>query len=332
MTRRHRRLPALTGTLAGLAVAAILLAGVPARAGGMLDRVRADGAVRCGAFTRPGLADGVPPAGLLVEICRAVSAAVIGKDAPVAFTAFDPDAGPDAFRAAGQDILFLSAAEAIAHNVAGSLVPGPAVYAETTAVMVKDTAPLHVLADLAGQPLCFLQGDAAQRDLEAWFADRRLSFIRMGYQEPAEMWDAFDAGVCAGLAAETTTLAGAQRGGESREPGGRLLPEPLASFPIMAMTDVADGPWSATVGWAVAALLASDTPRADWRAGGADALPLDAPEIGLASGWRPRMVAAVGTYADIVRRTLGSQSPYRLPDALTAPWRQAADMLAPRAQ
>jgi general L-amino acid transport system substrate-binding protein len=279
----------------------------------VLDRVRADHVVRCGAVARPGLADLEAPGGLLVDLCRAVAAATLGPSAPVAFRLYDSDKAFDAVRHGKDDVFFLDAAEVIAQHLAGVTLPGPTVFVQTTAIMVKDGSPAHRLTDLAGQPICFLLGDAAQRHLEAWFAARHLDFVRMAYQEPDEMTDAFDAGVCHGVAGEVTELAATHR-------GARLLPDPLAAFPIMAMTGTADAQWAALVAWTMDTVIAAATPPHPWAAGGLDALALAAPELGLPADWQRQVIATVGTYTDIWRRTLGAASPYRLPQGLNAPW------------
>jgi general L-amino acid transport system substrate-binding protein len=281
---------------------------------------------------RPGLADGENGAGLLAEICRAIAVAALGPKGQAAFSLYDADVDFDAIRRSTDDVFFLDASAVAAQHLAGHVVPGPTVYIETTTVLVKDADPARHLADLAGKPICFMLGDAAQRNLEAWFAAHDLPFQRMGYQEEGEMTDAFDSGVCRGLAGETTALAGLRLGGDGRQAGGRILPETLTAFPILALTGTSDAQWSALVGWTVDTLIAAEAPKEDWSAGGVDALPLAMPELGLPDDWQRQVIAAVGTYADIYRRTLGDASPFKLPPGPNASWRDSGLMLAPHAE
>jgi general L-amino acid transport system substrate-binding protein len=197
---------------------------------------------------------------------------------------------------------------------------------------VKDGDPARHVADLAGKPICFMLGEAPQRNLEAWFAARALPFVRMGYQEFDEMTDAYDAGACRGLAAETTGLAALRLGAEGRPAGGRILPEALTDFPILAMTGTGDAQWSAIVAWTIDTLIAAEAPSQDWSAGGVDALPLALPELGLADDWQRQVIGTVGSYADIYRRDLGEASPFKLPAGPNASWRNSGLMLAPHAE
>ena len=78
------------------------------------------------------------------------------------------------------DVAFLTGSEILDQNLAGKLVPGPAIFYETTAVMVDENSPVQHLAELAGQSICYSLGSNAQRHLEAWFAAHHFDFIRHG--------------------------------------------------------------------------------------------------------------------------------------------------------
>ena len=296
-----------------LFLAAVALSCQPAHAG-RLDRVKAAGVVHCGATQRPGLfevaADGAAR-GLLVDLCRAIGVAAAGPATGAVMSVYDADASYDALRAGRDDVFFLTGSEIVDHKLAGMILPGPIAYTESSAAMVPEASPARTLRDLAGQPICFLQGEAPHRHLEAYFAARRLPFVRMGYQEPDELYDAFAAWACAAYVGEATRLARQRR-------GARILDEKLASFPIAAATGLEDGRWAALVAWTLMVLTDADRPKQDWAAGGLDALPIDLSALGLAQDWRQNVLAATGGYAEILRRNLGEASPLRLPPAQNA--------------
>jgi general L-amino acid transport system substrate-binding protein len=109
----------------------------------------------------------------------------------------------------------------------------------------------------------------------------------------------------------------------------RVLPEPLAAFPIMAATSTKDAEWAALVAWTVHTLMRAEVRTTEWAAGGLDSLPVEAPELGLAKDWQKRVIDAVGTYDDICRRNLGDGSPFRLPRGLNASWQAGGLVAAP---
>jgi general L-amino acid transport system substrate-binding protein len=301
-------------------------------AGSVLDRVTSEGVMRCGSETRPGLVSVSPDghaAGLLLDICRAIAAAVLGPSGRFEFYRYESSKSYDPVRNNEHDVFFLSASELLEEELAGKVVPGPTVFYETTAVMVSESSPAQHLADLVGRPICFPMASNGHRHVEAWFAAHHLDFIRMGYQEDVEMYDAYNVQACKGLAGEVTTLAQVRLDGGINQLRSRILPEPLAAFPIMAATGTKDAEWSAIVAWTIHTLLRADVPKADWAAGGVESLPVEAPELKLTKGWQTRVIDAVGTYGDIYRRNLGEASPYRLPRGLNASWQEGGLILAP---
>ncbi|THD45373.1 MAG: transporter substrate-binding domain-containing protein [Bradyrhizobium sp.] len=299
--------------IASLAVASALTGG-DAQAGPTLERLRASGIIHCGAIERPGLFEATAQgtSGLLADLCRAIGVAAFGPSVKVETTVYDSEASFATLRDGRDDIAFLSGGETEQEKLTDRLIPGPPVAFVDVALMVPRTATVNKPADLASQPICFLQGDAAHRALEAYFAQSGLSFLRMGYQEEDELHDAFDAGQCRGLVGEATTLASVRLAGQNNLRGARILAQPLARFPILAFTNRDDQAWSALVAWTIDALVAGDRPKQAWSAGNAEALPL-----GDALGLRPNavndMLAATGGYSAMVLRNLGDGSPLALP-------------------
>jgi general L-amino acid transport system substrate-binding protein len=317
---------ALLATLAGV--------GAAAAAGPTLERVRAENLVRCGAAARPGLFEETArgPEGLLVDLCRAVGVAAAGPSVKVEMSAYESEASFEAARAGRDDVVFLSGGEIAAEKLAGALTPGPPAFYETIALMVPGAAAATRPADLAGQPICFLQGDAAHRALEGFFAAQNLSFERAGFQEPEELYDAFDSGYCRALAGEATTLAEVRLEGENKRRGARILAEPLATFPILAATGASDGAWSALVFWTLEALVAADRPQRPWSAGGLAALPIDAAALGLSADRLRDALTATGGYAEVYKRHVGEASPLALPFGANARVEEGGLMAPPYAE
>jgi general L-amino acid transport system substrate-binding protein len=120
-------------------------------AGSVLDRVKQDGILRCGAKFRPGLVSVGPDgraAGLLLDFCRAVGAAVLVPESRFEFYQYESSKSYDAVRKNEHDVFFLSASELIDEDVAGKVMPGPTVFYETTSVMVSESsAAQHLRLD-----------------------------------------------------------------------------------------------------------------------------------------------------------------------------------------
>jgi general L-amino acid transport system substrate-binding protein len=166
--------------------------------------------------------------------------------------------------------------------------------------------------------ICFYQGASAHMSLEGWMASHGSSFVRMGYLEYGELYDAYDARVCDAEVGETGDLAAA-RLSESAGAPSRILAEPLASFPVFAATPASDPQWSAIVAWAIYALQRAELPASPWAAAGLDSLSVRGPELGVADDWAKGVVGAAGSYAEIYARNLGERSRLKLPRGANAP-------------
>jgi general L-amino acid transport system substrate-binding protein len=298
------------------------LAPAPAFAGPILDRIRAEGVVRCGGVERPGLIaveGNGKAAGLELDLCRAIASVVLGPDGRLEFRRYDSEKAFAEVRAGKDDISFLTGREMIDNGLTGKMIAGPAIFVETMSVMAPSDSPVQHLEQLANHPICFALLQRAQDHLTSWFATRHLDFVRMGFQEDVEMNDAYAVKYCGGVAGEATTLADTRATGELAKSRHRFLPETLAAYPIVAATGVQDGEWAAIVAWTIDTLVQAETKDTEWALGGLNSLRVNAPELGLTPGWQRRLVDQIGTYADLYDRNLGDKSELKLPRGANAP-------------
>ncbi|SPF41661.1 putative Extracellular solute-binding protein [Syntrophobacter sp. SbD1] len=292
-----------------------------ARAGGVVDRVKARGFVRCGSVKRPGLASAEGKGrwtGLEVDVCRAVAAAVLDSPERIEYHQYETPQDFDAVRNQQDDIYFLTGSEIHKQNLAGKVLPGPAVFIESDKVMVAAGSAAQHVADLTGDSICFLKGSSGQRSLEAYFDSIHKDFLRRGFSEDGEMVDAYIVQNCHAIAGEITTLAATRLNRGVNRLSSRILPESLADFPVMAMTGTGDAQWSSIVAWTVHTLVSAERMQTRWYAGGAGAMPITAPELGLDKQWQRRILTAVGNYGDIFERNLGTGSALKIERGLNA--------------
>lgn len=187
----------------------------------------------CGAVERPGIAerggDGVWR-GAAVDLCRQSAQAEQGADAAIAFHAYRRI---EDLRHARQDALaVLSRAElAIALPFAdGPSADGPSANAPSglpvaisrQLLLVRPGTTMDSQSGLAGHKVCFIVASAAEAALNARSRAMHIAIQRVGFQEPVELRDAFDAGYCAAMAVDANDIPG---GGEHTVPLGPALAE-----------------------------------------------------------------------------------------------------------
>ena len=303
-----------------------------AKAGSVVDRVKARGIVRCGSVERPGLASVAGEklwAGLNVDVCRGIAAAVLGSPERIEYHLYDTPKDFDAVRNHQDDVYFLTGSEINEQKLAGKVVPGPPIFVESHAVMTASTSTAHHVDDLAGDSICFMIGSSVERSLSAYFDTIKKGWLRRAFSEDGEMIDTYNVQNCHAIAGEITTLAKVRLERGVNKLSSRILPEPLTVFPVMAATGTDDAQWAAIVAWTVHTLVSAERPEMRWYAGGAGAMPIDAPELGLDKEWHRRVLAAVGNYADIFERHLGKNSPLKLDRGLDANQLSGGLLLSP---
>lgn len=302
-----------------------------ASAGPVLDRVKSEGVVHCGSVERPGLAtvEGNHWVGLNVDVCRAISAAVLGSPDHVEFHEYETPKQFDAIASGDDEVFFLTGSEIKDHELAGKVLTGPTVFLESHAVMVPKNSKVQHVKDLADKSVCFMIASNVERSLANYFGRLNKDFIQIGYSEDGEMTDAYQVQRCTGLAYELTTLATVAADPGVKHLAHRILPEPLSVFPVMATTGTTDAQWSSIVAWTVHTLIAAERKETRWYDGGAKAMPVVAGDLGLDKDWQAHVVAAVGTYGDVYDRNVGKKSGLKLPRGLNANQMEGGLMLSP---
>lgn len=294
-----------------LPVAALIAVAAGSAHAGTLDRIHRAGALRCGAAVRPGFADvmeGGRVTGLAVDLCRALTIAVLGLDGRSAFHTYQSGRDYDAVRRGEDDVSFLTADAVGEHGLAAAVIPGPIAFVAELTVLARPGVDA-----LAGRTVCLMNGSPSHQALEAWAGRTNTTFVRSGYQEDGEMHDAFDARRCDAMAGEATELAKVRAEAPARATA-RILP-PLGMVPVFAATSTADGAWAGLVSWALGAVVQSETAPSPWRG---DPPGLAVP--GLRPGWLGEVAASLGGYGDMTRRAFGAGSPLALRAGPNAAW------------
>lgn len=180
---------------------------------------------RCGAVERPGIAERGSDGqwrGVAVDLCRQAA-----RGGPIAFR---PYRQIDDLRHASQDAFAVLSRAEMALALPTARTPSAAPVAiDRQVLLVSPASPLRRAADLANHRVCFIIATAAEAALNAWARAAQVPIQRVGYQEPLELRDAFDAGACAAMAVDAQDIPG----GADRT--AQLGPA-LAELPLFAFT------------------------------------------------------------------------------------------------
>jgi general L-amino acid transport system substrate-binding protein len=322
-----------------LAWVATLCAG-PALASSTLDKVRAARALTCGLITVPEDWNKTdlhgPLASLDNEICKAVAVATLGAAAHVEVRPYHSELEAEEGLHKGEADLIVGVTPDATSMWHWQISFGPPIFFDGQGFLVRKDDAVTSLAGLAHHNVCVVEGTDNEKILLARTVARGIAINPMPFQEEGEMDDGLAVRHCDAISAYVTRLAQVRAMYPKQIGGDTILPDLLTLSPVAAAYRQDDAQWGMIVDWTVHALIqaeASGVTQANvaqqrnsedpvvQRLLGIDWATSRALGLG-AHDWAAQVIAVVGNYGEIYDRTVGSQSPLKLPRGLNALWTQ----------
>lgn len=316
---------------------------------GVLERVRRNGFLRCGAsLSGTGLAvmdEQGRWQGFYVDLCRAVAAAVTGSadnleimetTSANRFTVLT-DGNADMTVAGTTWTLEREGRLGIAFPVIQMH--------DGQGFMAHRSLGVSRLAEVRGATVCVIAGTTTQRTLERWAAanpDARLT-IRTAQSTDGAL-TAFFNHHCDLMTNDRISLF-AQRLLKAPVPSDYvILPDVISREPLSPAVAAGDERWARIVRWVVLAMIAAEemgvgSVNAAALKGRTDIQPearrllgtdpgVGAP-LGLDDGWALRVLTAVGNYGEVFERHLGHSSPLDIDRGMNDLWTRGGLLFAP---
>ncbi|MEW1691685.1 transporter substrate-binding domain-containing protein [Streptomyces sp. NPDC091265] len=296
-----------------------------ARAGATLEAVRARGAVRVAVSQGiRGLSlrgtDG-RWSGLDADIARAVAAAVLADPEAVDWQPVPATARLAVLAADETDLTVCNLTWTMGREAAHPVLFAGITCYDGEGFLVRTADGIEDPADLAGRRLAVHTGCTTPVNLEAWYGARGLTVEPVGFPDPAGAVAAYAAGDCAAYVLDRTALAGI-RAGLPHPAAHRILPAAISREPMAAAVRESDPQWFRLVRWVLQLLICAEHAEASGadRGAAADLAGPHGPAAGVDEGWAARVLAAVGTYADVYERNLGASSGLDVPRGPNELW------------
>jgi len=313
----------------------LLLVALPTQAS-TLARIRQTHLLRCGVNQEtPEYStsdDHGPRAAFDADLCRAVAVAILGPSARVALVPYPDDIAVMRALRAGRVDLAPTLTLDLTHASAADFAFSPPVLYDGVGFLVPVGEGVTRAEDLSGKKICFLAETEVEVALRTWFsqpAQQNLHFLPFPFQEEGEMEAAFVTGNCAALAGDRTRLASTRLGFGSRAAQYALLPGQISDSddPLAAASRASDPAFATIVRWTLEVLLQAEASGLTQQS--IPTIPTDSADpriavitgrtheigsrLGLDNAWATHVISAVGNYGEMYERTLGAQSPLRLP-------------------
>lgn len=326
------------------AIAAAALFSTAANAG-TLDDVKKKGHLQCGVTT--GLAGFALPdaknkwAGLDVDVCRAVAAAVLGDSNKVKFTPLTAKERFTALQSGEIDMLSrnttwtLSRDASMGQNFAGVN------YYDGQGFMVMKSLGVKSALELDGASVCIQAGTTTELNLADYFTEHGMKYSAITFDTSDQTRQGFEAGRCDILTSDQSQLYALRT--KMKDPSAAMvLPEVISKEPLGPVVRQGDDQWFNIVKWTLNALINAE--EMGITSGNVDKMKSSSnPAIkrflgtsgemgsmlGLGKDWAYNIVKQVGNYSQSFERNIGMGTPLKIARGLNALWSKGGLLYAP---
>jgi general L-amino acid transport system substrate-binding protein len=326
-----------TTLLAGSALALSATIG-SAEAGQILDAIKSKGFVQCGVST--GLAGFSNPddagtwAGIDVDVCKGIAAAVFGDADAVKFTPLTAKERFTALQSGEVDVLSRNTTWTLNRDTALGLDFTGVTYYDGQGFMVPAELGVKSALELDGASVCVQPGTTTELNLADYFRANNMSYEPVVIERLEEIRTAYDQGRCdvyttdqSGLYAERTVLT---------DPTTHtILPEVISKEPLGPVVRHGDHEWGDIVRWTLYAMVEAEEYGVNQS--NVDDLKANATNpvvrrllgtegdmgqnLGLAPDWAYNVIKQVGNYGEIFEANLGQGTPLKIERGLNAQWK-----------
>ena len=342
-TVKHKLLFATALLMAAVATAAP----APATAGPTLDAVKERGFLRCG--VRGDLvgfsaidADG-QWAGLDVDVCRAVAAAVLGDGKHVEFIPLNASARFPALQAGEIDVLSRNTTWTFGRDTTLGVDFVGVTFYDGQAFLARKSLGATSLQELKpGVRICYTTNTTTETNLADFAESHDLDYRKVPFQSTGQAAAGLFAGRCDLLTTDRSGLASIRAADVPNPEDFIILADVISKEPLGPVVRDGDPGWREIVQWVVFATIEAEekgigSANAEAKRASADpavtamlgAVPGIGKGLGLDDQWAYRVIRQVGNYGEIFERNVGLNTALALERGLNALWTNGGLMYAP---
>ena len=304
-----------------ICLVAVVIAAVPAFSQ-TLAAVQ-DRGLRCGVnASLPGFgaldSDSGQFSGFDVDFCVGLAAAVGGVD--IEFIALTAGERFTALQTGQIDVLSRNTTLTLTRDSSEVGADfAPTTFYDGQGFIVRADEGIASINDLDGSTICVTSGTTTEGNLADAFREAGLDFTPAVFAETEAGFGTFDEGGCDAYTSDKSQLASLAT--TSANPGNlTILPDTISKEPLGPLSAHGDNEWADVIRWVTYALFFAEekgitqanvgsfdstNPEINRFLGSPDEADLGA-KLGLGLSWSADVIAAIGNYAEVYERHLGS--------------------------
>lgn len=310
-----------------------------------LSDVKAKGYVQCG------VTGGVPGfsapdannnwAGIEVDFCRAMAAAIFNDPAAVRYTSLTSQERFTALSAGEIDVLSRTTTWTMSRDTQLGIKFVGTMFYDGQGFMVRKADGIASALDLSGAAICIESGTTTELNAADYFAANKMEFNTVVFVDQDEVVKAYEDGRCDVYTTDSSALA-AERSKFAVPADHIILPEIISKEPLGPVVRQGDDLWFNIARWTYFALLEAEELGVT-SANVDEQLGSDNPAIkrllgvegdfgtplGLTKDWAYQIIKHIGNYGEAYERNVGPSTPIGLARGLNALWRDGGLQYSP---
>ncbi|MFB2769974.1 amino acid ABC transporter substrate-binding protein [Pelatocladus sp. BLCC-F211] len=280
-------------------------------------------------------------AGLDVDICRAIAAAIFNDPKKVEFRNLNAKERFTAVQTGEVDILSRNTSWTISRDTSVGLEFAPVVFYDGQGIMVRKNSNIKKLEDLKGKSICTQTGTTNEQNLSDQMRQRGITYKPLVFEDVNTTYSTYEQGRCEAITSDRSQLV-SRRSAFSKPDDHVVLDVVLSKEPLTPAVANGDSKWFDVVKWTVYGLINaeelgvssqnvnqltnSSNPEIKRLLGTEGDLGKGA---GLSNDFVVRIIKTVGNYGEIYERNLGKNSDLKLDRGLNRLWNKGGIMYAP---
>ena len=331
-------------TKAIVAAAALSFIGAAAQAQ-TLEAVKSRGHLLCGVsqglpgFSNPD--DKGTWTGIDVDVCRAVGAAIFGKDGKVKFVPLSAKERFTALQSGEVDVLSRNTTWTFSRDNSLGLEFVGVNYYDGQGFMVRKDLGVKSAKELSGAAVCTNTGTTTELNVADYFRGNKMEYKVVAFEKADEVVAAYDSGRCDVYTTDRSGLA-AQRTKLKNPDQHVVLPDIISKEPLGPAVRHGDSQWADIVRWSLNTMIIAEelgvhSGNVDEMKGSSNPeikrmLGVEAnfgEQLGLGQDFAYNIVKNVGNYAQSYNANVGPDTPLKLDRGLNALWNNGGILYAP---
>ena len=327
------------------AAAAVVALGATGSSAETLDDVRAADQLVCGVNTGlPGFSQPDAQnnwAGIDVDVCRAIAAAVLGDSSKVEFVPLTAKERFTALQSGEIDVLSRNTTWTITRDSSLGLNFAGVNFYDGQGFMVSKDLGVSNAIELDGATVCVQSGTTTELNLADFFRENGISFEPVVFDTGDQTIRGFEAGRCDVLTSDRSQLSALRI--KLADPSSAIvLPDTISKEPLGPVVRQGDDQWFNIVKWTLFLMLNAEESGISSQNVN-DMMQSSNPNtrrilgvegnagvnLGLDNEWGVRILTQVGNYAEIYDRNVGVDSPLNIARGINALWNAGGIQFAP---